>query len=347
MKIQTYLIPLSLLANIFLAGGIIYLVQKKALPPAKPAQGEMGQESKKYKIAVFEPVSHPAIEEIEKGFTDTLGQSSAGQYSFKVFNAQGNKTLMRAQAEEIVQDNYDLIFSIAAAPTQMVKEVTQKKQRPTPIVFAAVDDPVAMGVIATLESSGNNVTGVTEFRDYKEEVDLLLTLKPDVKNVLLVYDPTQGTGLEKYKNALKKILAAKNINLEAIEVFQANEIQQKVLGSLEHTDVVMVLADNTVVAGIDSLINAANRFNVTLLAADLNSGDKGAALSYGVREYDYGVEGAQKAQAILEQHKQPTQIPSSMIKKPHFKINKRMLSNQGLSKVSPALLRLIEIGQVI
>src|SRR5580692_7792331 len=61
------------------------------------------------RIAIFEPASHPAIDEIAHGFQETL-EKGGNNYDFKIYNANGNKTLQRAQAEEICNGGFDLIF---------------------------------------------------------------------------------------------------------------------------------------------------------------------------------------------------------------------------------------------
>ncbi len=286
--------------------------------------------NKKYRIAIFEPVLHPAIEEIEQGFINTLRQQGNAEYDFKVYNANGDKTLMRSQAEDIVQSEYDLIFTIGMSTSQIAKEVTDKKQKLIPIVFSAVDDPVGMQLVDSLSSSGNHVTGITEAPNYKQQLSLLLTLKPTIKNVLLVYDPSHGTGLEKDKYEIQHILNEKGISLQSIEIYQANEIQQKVASSLSATDVVLTLRDNTTVSGIDSLVKLCNNYGVTLFASDLNSGNKGAALSYGFTEYEFGVSGAHKAYSILEEQNDPALIPITPISNYKIKINSATAEKQNL-----------------
>ena len=300
-----------------------------------------------YRIAIFEPAVHPAMNEIEQGFIETLHSSAKAHYSFKVYNANGNKTLLRAQAEELIQQHYDVIFTIGAACTQTIYELTVKKGIRTPLVFCAVDDPVTMGLVQSLDAPGTHATGVTEYANYQEQLDLLIALKPNTKTITLVYNPAQGSGLEKDKVLLEKLAVTKNIQLVPVEVYQAHEIQHKLTAFLPKTDVVLVLKDHTVVSGIDGLVNLCNRFNVTLYASDLNSGDKGAALSYGIREYDSGVEAAYKTQEILEEHKQPREIAVTPVKSCRIKINSKAMQQQGLTNLNVMTLRLLQCGVVV
>src|SRR6202030_4169062 len=123
-------------------------------------------------------------------------------------------------------------------------------------------------------------------------LNLLIALKPSIKQLLLVYDPSQGSGLEKDKYEIADIVKKKNIALHAIEIQNVSEIQQKVTGFMTNADTIMILKDHTAVSGIDSLIILCQRYHIPLLASDLNSGIKGAVLAYGIREFDSGVAGA-------------------------------------------------------
>jgi ABC-type uncharacterized transport system substrate-binding protein len=75
-----------------------------------------------YRIAIFEPASHPAMDEIVQGFTDTIKKNSSAHYIFNRYNANGNKTLLRAQAEDIIHNNYDLIMTIGADTKRTLQE---------------------------------------------------------------------------------------------------------------------------------------------------------------------------------------------------------------------------------
>ncbi|HSC25317.1 MAG TPA: ABC transporter substrate-binding protein [Candidatus Babeliales bacterium] len=294
------------------------------------------QQSKKqigqsYRIAIFEPASHPAMDEIVQGFMQTIQNNSSQQYTFERYNANGNTTLLRAQAEEIIHRNYDLIMTIGTDPTRTIHELTTKKSITTPVVFTAVSDPVALGIIASRTSSGNNVTGVEEVPSYEKQFNKLLQVKPYTKNILLVYDPIIKSGIhEVWAQRVKQVADKKNITIHYAKVFHINEIQAKVQPFLQNIDTVLIFTDHTTVSGIDSLITLCNRYGVTLYASDLNSGDKGAALSYGVKQYDLGVDAGFIALRIAEKNEKPTDIPIVEPTAQRLKINTAVAHQQGL-----------------
>ena len=317
---QFILVAMSI---IILAGAIFYYATKhKQRDSTKHA----------YRVAIFEPASHPAMDEISQGFIDTVIKNGAYEYTFKRYNANNNATLMRSLAEEIIQQNYDLIMTIGAGASKTIQELITKKKLTTPLVFDAVSDPAKLGIV------GDNVTGIEESSDFEDQINKLLTVKPDTKTILLVYDPVSKAGVhEVWSNQIKKIAAKKGITTLSANVFSVNEIQAKVQPLLQQADTVLIFTDHTTVSGIDSLITLCNRYGVTLYASDLNSGDKGAALSYGLLQYDLGVDAAQLALEILDNHIQPLQLPIRNPKSVKLKINTKTMTKQGL-KISDAQL---------
>lgn len=274
------------------------------------------------RIAILTPISHPSLEQIEKGFVQTLQGYDPQKYHFDVFNAQGNKTLMHSEIEEIIRADYDMVFTIGTLASQMTIEVFGKKKISVPIVFTCVNEPKDFGI-------KTGVTGVQELLDLKAELQYLLHYKPDVKRLLLVYNPTEP-GLAKDQRLLLHLSRALHIELTTVEVFQTNEIMAKVQPFMTQNDAVIILKDNTVVSGIDALVKLCNRHRVLLMASDLDSPDKGAAFGYGVHEIEFGVQAAQKALIILESGILPQDIPITPVSQFSLRINEQAANQQGV-----------------
>lgn len=299
------------------------------------------QDEGKIQIAILTPITHPSLEQIEKGFKETLESENPGKYHFVTYNAQGNKTLMRGEVEEIAQKDFSLVFAIGTSSAQMVTEVFAKKKLVTPIVFTCVNDPVGFNIVSSESAPGGYVTGIKELLDFRKELDLTLKLKPKIKSLLLVYNSMEP-GLAKDQKEISLILQEKGIDLITVEVFQTNEFKAKVTPFMKKADAMLILKDNTVVGGLDILIKLCNQQRIPLLASDLDSPDRGAAFGYGVYEIDFGIEGAKKALQILNQYTKPGDIPITPVSKFVFKINREAAIAQGIES---SLLEKVEAVQ--
>lgn len=282
------------------------------------------QESQKIPIAILTPVTHPSLEQIEAGFKKTIETDSPGKYRFVIYNAQGNKTLMRAEVDEIAQKQFPLVFTIGTLSTQMTKEVFAKKGLGTPLVFTCVNDPEGFKIIPSA-----HVTGVKELVDFRTKLKLALEYKPTIKTILLVFNPLEP-GMSKDAKDVKQILDEKGLQFIPLEVFQTNEMLTKVSPMMSKADAVLVLKDNTVVGGLDVLIKLCNQFKIPLMTSDLDSPDRGAAFGYGVHEIEFGIEAAKKALAILKDDASPEQIPITPVSQFIFKVNPIAAKQQGI-----------------
>lgn len=284
---------------------------------------------KKVAIAILTPITHPSLEQIEKGFKQTMEANNPGHYHFVTYNAQGNKTLMRSEIEEIAQQDFALIFTIGTSASQMTAEVLTKKGKNIPIVFTCVNDPLGFQIVASEQTPGANVTGVKEMLRFEDELAALLQYKPMIKNIVLVYNPAEP-GLSKDQKEVERILNQKNIFLQTVEIFQTNEILAKVSPFMPNADALVVLKDNTVVSGLDVLVKLCDRYHIPLMASDLDSPDRGAALGYGVYEINFGIEGAQKAIQILVQGIHPGTIPVTPVSDFTLRVNSEAAKKQGI-----------------
>lgn len=343
MNMKKITLTISMIMNIGLIIAVTYYLPA-CLDNKRVGQDSVGRSVKR--IAILTPATHPSLDQIQNAFKNTLSKSDKNQYDFTHFNANGNKMLMRAQAEEIVQGNFDLVFTIGAQASQLTKELSSKKNRPVPIIFGAVSEPVKLGLISSPENPGGMVTGVIENTVFDKQVALLKAIKPSVKTVLIVYDPTQGAGLEKEKQELEQILNKNGIKLISVEVYAVGEVYAKAQAFIKQADLVLVLKDHTVVAAIDSVIKLCNMHHVPLMTSELDSSDKGAVLSFGVLEYDFGANGARLALKIIEDNISAAKIPCAYVTEYKLKINSKALESQGL-KISPDQLLLLKSVEVV
>lgn len=280
-------------------------------------------------IAILTPITHPSLEEIEKGFIETMKNKNPGKYRFVTYNGQGNKMLMRSEIEEIAKNDYALLFTIGTSASLMSTEVFEKKNLSTPIVFTCVNDPVGFRIVSKERDPGGSVTGVKELLRFDDELASLLQYKPTIQRVLLVYNPREP-GLQKDQQQVEDILNKHRIDLQTVEVFQTNELLAKVSPFISSADALVVLKDNTVVSGLEVLVKLCNSHQIPLMASDLDSPDRGAAFGYGVHEIQFGIEGAQKALQILDQGIHPGSISVTPVSEFSLRINSEAAKKQGI-----------------
>lgn len=289
----------------------------------------MMEKEQKTVIAILTPLSHPSLEKIEQGFIETIETAHPGTFQFIVYNAQGNKNLMRSEIEEIVRKKASLVLTIGTNASQMVAEYFNKKNVEIPVVFTCVNDPIGFNIISQDGSFSKNITGVKELLRLDEELAALVKYKPEIKKIMLVYNPLEP-GLQKDQKEIEEILKKKEIALSTVEIFQTNELLSKASSFIQEADAVIVLKDNMVVGGLAALVKLCNTYSIPLMASDLDSPDNGAAFGYGIYEINFGIEAAHKAIAILTENRDPATIPVTAPSNFTLKINREAAVKQGI-----------------
>jgi putative ABC transport system substrate-binding protein len=121
-----------------------------SVPPATGAP----QPGKIYKIGVLHPGS--GSEERLAALREA-GHVEGQNLVIAPRHAQGRLERLPALARELVGLKPDIILATSNSAIQAAKDATKS----IPIVMAFSDDPVALGLVASLARPGGNVTGVT------------------------------------------------------------------------------------------------------------------------------------------------------------------------------------------
>ena len=171
------------------------------------------------RVAILSPMDGPVIDEIVRGFQETLTSEGSSAFEFKLYNARGTRSLMRSQVEDILaQESFSLILAVGTLATQMATEITTARDKRIPIIFCAINDPAKLGVVASEEHTGNHVTGVTGGEwQIVEQLDLLCRFVPSLKKVLIPYDPAAMAGaLAGMKEKVQELLEEKGVAVEGV-----------------------------------------------------------------------------------------------------------------------------------
>lgn len=174
---------------------------------AEPAEGTV------YKVGIVNYVDDPSLNQIQQAIQDELDAKGAElgvtfSYADFTFNAQADQSNLNSIATELINDEVDLIIPIATPTAMVMQNATAESQ--TPVVFAAVSDPVGAGLVASMDAPGSNITGSSDALDTANIFNLVLALNPDVTKVGLLYDASQDSSTQAIADA-EEFLAGKGI----------------------------------------------------------------------------------------------------------------------------------------
>jgi putative ABC transport system substrate-binding protein len=142
---------------------------------------------KVYRVGILGIPSSPDL--FVQQFTDelrALGYVPSQNIVFEYRSSEGKDERFGQLVSDLIAQKVDVIFSPGTPPTRAAKQVTST----VPIVFVIAADPVALGLVNSLEKPGGNLTGVTEESPelLGKRVALLKEVVPQVKKIGIVWD---------------------------------------------------------------------------------------------------------------------------------------------------------------
>jgi putative ABC transport system substrate-binding protein len=122
-----------------------------------------------------------------------LGWTDGRNVRIDLRSAGGDINRIRALAQEFVGLQPDVILTTGTPPTAAV----QRETRTIPIVFAAMGDPVATGIVPNLNQPGGNITGFTgyELSVVGKWLELLSEIAPGLKRAAIMFNPDTARGI--------------------------------------------------------------------------------------------------------------------------------------------------------
>ena len=283
------------------------------------SSGNAGTGSKKYRIGITQIVSHPALDSAREGFKAAFKEAGINA-EFDEKNANGETTNSNLIANNFVSSKEDLIFAIATNAAQSASQATND----IPVVFAAITDPQSAGILK------NNVTGVSDRMDVKQQLELLKKIAPNTKNVGVIYNSSEQNSKIQVED-LKK--AAKELGLNIVEksVVQANEIPQTVDNLVREADAIYLPTDNLVASVVSLITEKATAAKKIVFGAEAAHVKGGALITQGVSYYEIGKEAGKMAIEILKNGKKPSKIKFKTMPLSEIEVNEKTLAALGIS----------------
>ena len=264
-------------------------------------------------IGITQIVEHPALDAARDGFIAALEEAGFKEGEDVVYdlqNAQGDFTNAISIAQKFKDDKVDLIVAIATPTAQAALQVNKE----IPIVINAVTDPVAASLAESWESSGNNLTGMSDAAPNKQQVELIPQFLPAAKNVGTIYNAGEANSVVQIEVA-KETCKELGLNLIEVTVSNSSEVLMAAQSLAGRVEAIYIVTDNTVVSALESVINVCNRQKIALIVADPSSVDRGALASYGIDYFSLGKKSGEIALKIIKGAK-PSDIPIQMITDP-------------------------------
>ncbi len=262
------------------------------------------------KIGVIQTVSRPDLDADEKGFEKALAEAGfkeGVQITYIRKNSQGKVADAQAIAQKFVDEEVDLIHSIAILTSQVVV----KRIKNIPIVFSSVSNSVNAGLVPKTSppgtKTGTNVTGVSDYWPIHLQFEMSTKFIPKAKKWGTIYNVRDANSLAHIKEMRK---SAKKLGVELIEakISIRGEVMQAAQSLSGKVQAIHLTHDHTVASAFGVVVKVCNEKKIPLFTGNIYSVPRGAIAAYGLDYFLVGYSAGKKAVQILRGEK-PGNIP--------------------------------------
>ena len=263
-----------------------------------------------YTIGICNYVDDASLNQIVENINARLAEIESEQgitINVKYDNCNADANVMNQIIANFTADNVDLMVGVATPVAMAMQSATEDSK--TPVVFAAVSDPVGAGLVASLEEPGSNVTGSSDNLDTNSVMNLIFAQNPDAKKIGLLYDVGQDSSTAAIEHA-KAYLDDKGVEYVERTATTAEEVALAAQALVsDGVDAVFTPTDNTIMKAELAIYETFADAGIPHYTGADSFALNGAFLGYGVDYANLGRETADMIASILTEGKDPATTP--------------------------------------
>lgn len=259
--------------------------------------GQQGSD-RRARVGITTIIEQPALVDARKGFEDALIKSGWDETRVRIVyeNAQGSNQKASQIAAKFIGDNFDLIYAISTPSAVAVAQKTEL----IPIVFGAVTDPIDARLVASWETPGGNITGVSDLVEAAPQLEFFKKILPDARRVGITFNPGEPSASRTVR-ALKANAEKYDMQIVEAPAYKSTDVRSAASSLVGKVDFLYIVPDNTIGSALDVMSDISLENRIPLLSCETGAVEKGkaiAALSFDY--YKVGQLAGQLAAAILD-----------------------------------------------
>ena len=253
-------------------------------------------------IGIAKIVQHEALDAVERGIQDEVAKRGI-KAAYNLQNANGDLTTAARIAGIFKSDNVNVAVGIA---TPMAVALVNSMEN-TPVVFAAVTDPVGAKLVKSIDRGEQNVAGLSDAIPTVEQIGLFQQLAK-IKTLGYIYTSSESNSIASY-SLVEEACRQYGITLVSEPINASADLRAAALAIVDRVDGIYVSTDNMVCAAISALIRVCHDAKKPIFCGDPTSAlNGGCVVANGVDYYTAGLATGDIVADILQGRK-PADIP--------------------------------------
>jgi ABC-type uncharacterized transport system substrate-binding protein len=289
-------------------------VLKAAAPPGINNAGsdlKQAASDRKFKVDLIEYLDTPNVEinrdGIRAGF-EKAGLKEGLNLELRRRSAQGDMATLNTIIDAAGTDGADLLL----VSTTPALQAALRRAGNRNIVFSLVANPVVAGAGRSDREHNPTVSGAYIPAPHAEGLAALRQCLPKARRIGTLFTPAEVNSVY-YKDELLKAAAALGLEVELVGVNSSSELPDAALALCSRNlDAVCQISDNLTGGSFASIVQAAKRARLPLMAFASGQAKAGAFMAVSRDFYDGGVASAAIAARVLR-GESPAQIPFQLV----------------------------------
>jgi ABC-type uncharacterized transport system substrate-binding protein len=256
------------------------------------------------RVAILQHASTPVLDDGVRGVIDGLaarGFRDGEQIAITRFNAQGDMPTGLAIARQVTTGDYDLVITSSTPSMQAV--ANSNRDNNVRHVFAIVADPFSAGIGLDRDyplKHPPRMVGQSSFPPVETAFQLARRMLPGLQRVGVAWNPSESNSLAFMKKA-REVSAAMRLTLLEANADTTSAVPDAVNSLIARgAQAIWVGGDNTVVAGVDSVIAISRRSGIPVFSVIPGAPDRGTLFDAGPDFYRVGRETGGLAADVLD-----------------------------------------------
>ncbi len=264
------------------------------------ATGETDTGKKTYSIGICNFVDDASLNQIIENIEARLkaiGEEKGVTFNVKVENCNTDANVLNQIIADFIASDVDLMVGVATPVAMAMQAATEDNK--TPVIFAAVSDPLSAGLVDSIDKPGHNISGTSDFLDTNAVMNLIFAQDPDASKIGLLYNVSEDSSATPIA-AAKEYLTAKGVSYVERTGTTVDEVMIAAQALIaDGVDAIFTPTDNTIMKSELAIYEMLAQAGIPHYTAANSFALNGAFLGYGVDYANLGVETANMVADVL------------------------------------------------
>ncbi len=263
-------------------------------------------ENRQY-VGLLQFMAHPSLDAITQGIIDTMeenGYVDGQNITLDLQNGQGDQSNLNSMSTRFVQNDADLMIAIATPAALAAANASDD----IPLLLGAITDPENVGLVASNEAPGGNVTGVSDMTPIDQQLELIRKIQPDATTLGLLYSSSEDNSILQGEMA-EELAGEYGFETVTRTVSSTNDVSQVAQQLVAEVDAIWTPNDNVVASAFPSVLEVSNGAGVPVYPAVDMMVAQGGLATLGLNQYEIGVKTGEMAVQLLNGEIDPATTP--------------------------------------